>query len=120
MGNKALPELGSDVMQQIYLTAIKRYPNEACGFLVRTSGEKYRFIEARNVSEYPENTFVMHADDIIAAEDAGDVVAIWHSHTDESADASDADRAGCEATEVPWLILAVRKNVEGDAPFHFQ
>ncbi|OSG40651.1 phage tail protein, partial [Salmonella enterica subsp. enterica] len=54
MGNKALPELGSDVMQQIYLTAIKRYPNEACGFLVRTSGEKYRFIEARNVSEYPE------------------------------------------------------------------
>ncbi|WP_202816530.1 C40 family peptidase, partial [Enterobacter hormaechei] len=97
MGNKVLPELGSDVMQQIYLTAIKRYPNEACGFLVRTTGEKYRFIEARNVSEYPENTFVMHADDIIAAEDAGDVVAIWHSHTDESADASDADRAGCEA-----------------------
>ena len=105
MGNKALPELGSDVMQQIYLTAIKRYPNEACGFLVRTTGEKYRFMESRNVSENPENTFVMHADDIIAAEDAGDVVAIWHTHTDESAEASDADRAGCEATEVPWLIL---------------
>ncbi len=119
MGNRSFPELGSDVMQEIYLTAIKRYPNEACGFLVRTTGEKYRFMEARNVSENPENTFVMHADDIIAAEDAGDVVAIWHSHTDESADASDADRAGCEATEVPWLILAVRKNVEGDAPFHF-
>lgn len=70
MGNRAFPELGSDVMQEIYLTAIKRYPNEACGFLVRTTGEKYRFMEARNVSENPENTFVMHADDIIAAEDA--------------------------------------------------
>lgn len=88
MGNRAFPELGSDIMQQIYLTAIKRYPNEACGFLVRTTGEKYRFMEARNVAENPENTFVMHADDIIAAEDAGDVVAIWHSHTDASADAS--------------------------------
>ncbi|HAU6473869.1 TPA: phage tail protein, partial [Citrobacter freundii] len=31
MGNRAFPELGSDVMQEIYLTAIKRYPNEACG-----------------------------------------------------------------------------------------
>ncbi|HHJ2655121.1 TPA: C40 family peptidase, partial [Escherichia coli] len=119
MGNKAIPELGSDVMQQIYLCAINRYPNEACGFLVRTNGDKYRFMEARNVSENPQNTFVMHVDDIIAAEDAGDVIAIWHSHTDESAEASDADRAGCEATEVPWMILAIRKNVEGDAPFHF-
>ncbi|EEV2639591.1 phage tail protein, partial [Escherichia coli] len=119
MGNKAIPELGSDVMQQIYLCAINRYPNEACGFLVRTNGDKYRFMEARNVSENPQNTFVMHVDDIMAAEDAGDVIAIWHSHTDESAEASDADRAGCEATEVPWMILAIRKNVEGDAPFHF-
>lgn len=25
MGNKAIPELGSDVMQQIYLCAINRY-----------------------------------------------------------------------------------------------
>ena len=25
MGNRAFPELGSDVMQEIYLTAIKRY-----------------------------------------------------------------------------------------------
>lgn len=86
---------------------------------MRTNGDKYRFMEARNVSENPQNTFVMHVDDIMAAEDAGDVIAIWHSHTDESAEASDADRAGCEATEVPWMILAIRKNVEGDAPFHF-
>ena len=106
-------------MQQIYLCAINRYPNEACGFLVRTRGEKYRFMEARNVSEDPRNTFVMHAEDIIAAEDAGEVVAIWHSHVDQSAEASDADRAGCEATEVPWLILAIRKSVDAEAPYHF-
>ncbi|EBC2961008.1 phage tail protein [Salmonella enterica subsp. enterica serovar Oranienburg] len=119
MGLKSLTELGSSVMEQIYLCAINRYPNEACGFLVRTNGDKYRFMEARNVSENPQNTFVMHVDDIMAAEDAGEVVAIWHSHTDEPADASDADRAGCEATEVPWMILAIRKNVDGNANFHF-
>ncbi|EJO1267999.1 phage tail protein, partial [Salmonella enterica subsp. enterica serovar Anatum] len=70
MGLKSLSELGSSVMEQIYLCAINRYPNEACGFLVRTNGDKYRFIETRNVSDNPQNTFVMHVDDIIAAEDA--------------------------------------------------
>ncbi|HCD9775973.1 TPA: phage tail protein, partial [Enterobacter hormaechei] len=38
MSHKSLPALSSDVMQQIYLCAINRYPNEACGFLVRTRG----------------------------------------------------------------------------------
>ncbi|EQB9287410.1 C40 family peptidase, partial [Escherichia coli] len=50
MSNQTLPELGSEVMQDIYRCAIQRYPNEACGFLVRTQGEKYRFMEAMNVS----------------------------------------------------------------------
>ncbi len=71
MSNQTLPELGSEVMQDIYRCAIQRYPNEACGFLVRTQGEKYRFMEAMNVSETPREDFVMRASDIIAAEDAG-------------------------------------------------
>ncbi|EOG3723901.1 phage tail protein, partial [Salmonella enterica subsp. enterica serovar Cerro] len=54
MGLKSLSELGSGVMEQIYLCAINRYPNEACGFLVRTNGDKYRFIETRNVSDNPQ------------------------------------------------------------------
>jgi hypothetical protein len=68
MSNQTLPELGSEVMQDIYRCAIQRYPNEACGFLVRTQGEKYRFMEAMNVSETPREDFVMRASDIIAAE----------------------------------------------------
>lgn len=119
MSNQTLPELGSEVMQDIYRCAIQRYPNEACGFLVRTQGEKYRFMEAMNVSETPREDFVMRASDIIAAEDAGEVIAIWHSHVERSAEASDPDRSGCEATELPWMILAIRKNVESDMPFHF-
>ena len=102
---------GSVVIQSMYKCAISHYPNEACGFIVRTSGQKYRFLEVRNVSEDPVNEFVMHHEDVIAAEDEGEVVAIWHSHTDRPATASDADRAGCEATELPWLILSVTKNL---------
>lgn len=62
---------GSLVTQSLYQCAIARYPNEACGFIVQSTGEKYRFIEARNVSEDPVNEFVMHHEDVIAAEDEG-------------------------------------------------
>ncbi|PQH14492.1 phage tail protein, partial [Raoultella ornithinolytica] len=77
-------------------------------------------VEARNVSEDPVNEFVMHHEDVIAAEDEGEVVAIWHSHTDRSPNPSDADRAGCEATELPWLILSVTKNLNPDIEAEFR
>ncbi|EMJ3744481.1 MULTISPECIES: C40 family peptidase [Klebsiella] len=111
---------GSLFTQSLYQCAIARYPNEACGFIVQTTEKKYRFVEARNVSEDPVNEFVMHHEDVIAAEDEGEVVAIWHSHTDRSPNPSDADRAGCEATELPWLILSVTKNLNPDIEAEFR
>ncbi|MEG5552199.1 C40 family peptidase [Enterobacter wuhouensis] len=114
MSANLIPELGSKIITELYQCAIKQYPNEACGFLVETSGGKYRFMEARNTSEQPQHQFVMHHDDVIAAEEAGEVVAIWHSHTDEPNTASDADMSGCESTGLPWLILAICKNYDPD------
>src|SRR5690242_1133361 len=49
--------------------------------------------------------FVMHPEDYAAAEDAGEVVAIFHSHPDASCKPSEADRVGCEASRLPWHVL---------------
>lgn len=114
MLSKNIPNLGSEITTQMYQCALKNYPNEACGLLVQTTEKKYRFVEARNRSENPEATFVMHDADVLKAEDLGDVVAIWHSHTDCSNEASDADKAGCEATGVPWFILSITRNFDED------
>ncbi len=99
--------------------AAKNYPNEACGFVVSGAGGKYLFVEARNTSEDPQERFVMHPDDVMAAEDKGDVVAVWHSHTDQPATPSEADLAGCEASQLPWIITAIYKNYDDSIDVDF-
>lgn len=84
------------------------YPQEACGFVIG-QGKKAIFMPCTNAAEQPEATFLISHLDYAAAEDAGDILAIWHSHPDQSAEPSEADLAGCEATELPWLISSVHK-----------
>jgi proteasome lid subunit RPN8/RPN11 len=91
------------------------YPSEACG-LVISAGAKAKFMPAANVAQNSLDHFVIDHHTYAAAEDAGDVLAIWHSHPDKSNDPSDADRAGCNMTELPWLISSIHK--QGDELAH--
>lgn len=99
--------------------AVAAYPNEACGLLVSTKRGKYELVLCRNVADDPVNFFVMDADDQISAETQGEVVGVWHSHTDGSNTASDADIAGCESSELPWFIINVTKNYNPDIETDF-
>lgn len=81
------------------------YPREACGLLVVSRG-RLSFRACRNIAE-GEDHFVIHPDDWADAEDSGEVVAVVHSHPDESPEPSDADRVGCERSGVPWHVVSV-------------
>jgi cell wall-associated NlpC family hydrolase len=43
----------------------------------------------------------------------GEIEAIVHSHPDASPEPSDADKASCEKTDVPWLIIGIKKTNDG-------
>lgn len=79
------------------------YPQEACGFIIGT-GKKAQFMPCTNAAEQPHLHFLIHHTDYARAEDTGDILAIWHSHPTGSNEPSEADLAGCEASELPWLI----------------
>lgn len=81
------------------------YPREACGLVVVFKGRE-RYMPCRNLAGADQ--FRMCPEDYAAAEDKGEVVRVFHSHPDAFAEPSEVDRVQCEATGLPWSIVAVR------------
>ena len=90
----------------IHAHALEDYPREACGVIVVRKGRE-RYIRCRNLAATPDEHFVMSPADFAEAEDQGEVTAIVHSHPNVPARPSEADRVGCEQSELPWVIVSV-------------
>tara|TARA_R100000773_G_scaffold8676_1_gene8321 strand:- start:186 stop:887 length:702 start_codon:yes stop_codon:yes gene_type:complete len=86
--------------------AKEQAPREACGLLVCIKGRE-RYVPCRNVAPNGAKQFVIHTDDWASAEDAGQIIAVIHSHPDGSANPSEIDRLSCEKTQLPWHIVSV-------------
>lgn len=92
--------------------AIAEYPREACGLLQVVRGrEVYR--PCLNIAESPNEHFMIGADDYAAAEDAGEIIAVVHSHPEATADPSEGDKVSCEALGLLWHIVEVRHDGKG-------
>lgn len=80
------------------------YPRESCGVVIVRKGRKiYR--SCRNIAEDPHEHFIIMPGDYAAAETEGEIVEIVHSHVNLPPTPSQADRVGCEASGLPWLIV---------------
>lgn len=91
-------------LEAIRAHAAQDYPREACGLVLVEKGRE-RYYPCRNVAAGTEH-FILPAEDYAAAEDAGEVVAVVHSHPDVPAAPTEADRVSCEASGLPWHILS--------------
>lgn len=114
---KASKSLSAQFMQE----AIRRYPEEACGVIVK-KGKKQEFVPLLNTAPKTDNSgpeleFYISEEEFARASDIGEVIAIWHTHPDKTNQPSDADRLECENLELPWLINGITKTDEGE--WHF-
>jgi proteasome lid subunit RPN8/RPN11 len=88
--------------------ARKECPRESCGLVVVQNGQTV-YWPCRNIAENSKaEHFHIHPVDYSAAEDAGSIVAIVHSHPDTPPIPSQADLVGCEESGLPWIIVNPR------------
>lgn len=95
------PEIKLEILEH----AKKDFPRESCGLLYVESGRQ-KYMPCRNKAGAQIN-FIMDAMDYATAESLGSVQAIVHSHCNQSAKPSQGDLVSCEATKLPWYILAL-------------
>lgn len=98
--------------------AVAAYPRECVGYVVSTPDGKQQYLPGVNVTTNPGEMFRTRAEDWAAAEDAGEILAFVHSHPDQSAAPSAADRVACEelaarVKPLVWYIVEVRKGDDG-------
>ena len=87
---------------------IKQYPNEACGLII-AAGKRYLVEVCRNMATAPGQQFLIDTNDYLIAVAKGELIGVWHTHPDTSAEPTCADLAGVEVTGVPWFIISVSK-----------
>lgn len=100
--------LSANIKRAIERHALADYPRECCGLII-ANGDKQKYIRCRNVAEDGQD-FQLPAEDYAAAEDQGQVLAVVHSHIDRDATPTEADLVSCEATGLPWHIVAVGRD----------
>lgn len=98
--------LNKTVLEAAEKHARAEFPREACGLVVVKRGRRI-YVPCKNVAKTPEDHFVIDPEDYAAAEGVGEVVGVFHSHPNATPEPSGDDVQACNASGVPWHILAL-------------
>jgi proteasome lid subunit RPN8/RPN11 len=92
-------------LDEIFKHVEAEYPSEACGIIAEKDGEEVWF-PCLNIAEDSENSFELNKLEYMnILLNTEKILAIVHSHTNESAEPSKHDISACNFLELPYLIV---------------
>lgn len=97
--------LSKRLVNEIQQHARLAYPNECCGLIIRHKRQR-KYVPCTNGHSNPLNHFQISGEEWARAEDAGDILAVVHSHPDGGPHASAVDLRSCHESGLPWFIMA--------------
>lgn len=103
------------LLEQILDRARAEAPREACGVLIWDGANDAVYRPCRNIAEGADH-FQIDPEDWVAAEDAGMVLGVVHSHPCGTVDPSPADLLGISRSGVPWWIITPEGDWKRYAP----
>lgn len=105
--NKIIKQL----QKQFIAHAVEDSPFEACGVVIKT-GMKYKYIRCRNI--LGRDAFQCHPEDCYKASEQGEIVAVFHSHTNGNNSFTEADKAFCNSSTYPYILYVLPAGI-----FHY-
>ncbi len=93
-----------NIVTLVVTHANETQPNECCGLVIEREGS-LEYVRCTNTASDPSNRFVIAPEEYATIEDMGEVKMIAHSHCFIPPVPSEADKAGIEQTNLPWLIV---------------
>lgn len=94
---------------QAYQHAMQEFPRESCGLVVQVGGRPV-YWPCENLSN-ATSCFKLDPSDYADAAEAGEILAVVHSHPDLPATPSQIDRMACQASGLPWHIVSAPQGV---------
>jgi len=78
--------------------------DEVCGLISIVKGRE-KYFPCKNLADDAEDEFVICPDDWMEAEDAGELVGVFHSHPNCSPKPSKTDLISCNYLDLPFYIV---------------
>ena len=99
-----------EIKSKIKQDSLDSTPREACGFVIEKENKALEIYKCLNVSNDPENQFRIRVRDYLIAEDIGEVIGLYHSHTKGDKKFSEADTVTSNNLELINLLYITEED----------
>jgi len=96
-------------IERIKNIAKKSYPNECCGFVIK-SGKNQIVYPTQNIHENKKEHFKIDPLELVTAEQLGKILCVYHSHTNENIKLSLDDLWCSDVSKIPIFMVSKYEN----------